>query len=196
MLILLPCQHDTKTNEYLCRGSTVITPFENVTSHQSHSRTRRHVLWELRALETILLLCDDNAKSCLANQSKKGLTLSLEQWIMGVSWDSSCYHFEYIWFMHSWKLIFGIYYGIRFNSVVFPNFLFEIEIPVLPTIVGRVTFQRFDADMSIPESKFFIPRNYKVILCKTSKVQYFTNLRFSVKYFLIYCFSICQMFIL
>ena len=38
----------------------------------------------------------------------------------------------------------------------------NIEIPVLPTIVGRVTFQQFDPEMKIAESKFFIPRDYKV----------------------------------
>ena len=39
---------------------------------------------------------------------------------------------------------------------------FSLEIPVLPTIVARVTFQKFDANVSIPASRYFIPRDFKV----------------------------------
>ncbi|CAB4007024.1 Hypothetical predicted protein [Paramuricea clavata] len=42
-----------------------------------------------------------------------------------------------------------------------PGFPVRVEIPVLPTIVARVTFQKFEPDMSIPDSRYFIPRDYK-----------------------------------
>jgi hypothetical protein len=49
-----------------------------------------------------------------------------------------------------------------FNSNLFLILFVSPEIPVLPTIVARVTFQKFDPDMSIPDSRYFIPRDFKV----------------------------------
>ncbi|XP_002740995.1 ankyrin repeat domain-containing protein 13C-like [Saccoglossus kowalevskii] len=41
------------------------------------------------------------------------------------------------------------------------GFPVKIDIPVLPTITARITFQEFQNDFEIPSSLFYTPRNYK-----------------------------------
>ncbi|XP_077981343.1 ankyrin repeat domain-containing protein 13C-like [Glandiceps talaboti] len=41
------------------------------------------------------------------------------------------------------------------------GFPVKIDIPVLPTISAKITFQEFQNDHDIPSSLFYIPRNYK-----------------------------------
>ncbi|XP_046841469.1 ankyrin repeat domain-containing protein 13C-B-like isoform X2 [Xenia sp. Carnegie-2017] len=47
-----------------------------------------------------------------------------------------------------------------------PGFPVRVEIPVLPTIVARITFQKFEAEVKIPDSKFLIPKDFKEDPCR------------------------------